>query len=53
MKSKRLDIQGDPFGMKCKTRIGFWKVRTLTEYGKLKQVEMEDEVDRRECGEGQ
>jgi len=27
--------------MKWKTRIGFWNVRTLTEYGKLKQVEKE------------
>jgi exonuclease III len=25
--------------MKRKTRIGFWNVRTLREYGKLKQVE--------------
>ena len=27
--------------MKWTTRIGFWHVRTLTEYGKLKQVEKE------------
>jgi hypothetical protein len=27
--------------MKWKTSIGFWNVRTLTEYGKLKQVEKE------------
>jgi len=41
MKSKRPDIRGDPFGMKWKMRIGFWNVRTLREYGKLKQVEKE------------
>jgi hypothetical protein len=39
MKSKRPDAIGDPFGMKRKTRIGFWNIRTLREYGKLKQVE--------------
>jgi len=27
--------------MKWKTRIGFWNVRKLTEYGKLKQEEKE------------
>jgi len=27
--------------MKWKVRIGFWNVRTLREYGKLKQVEKE------------
>jgi len=27
--------------MKWKTRIAFWNVRTLREYGKLKQVEKE------------
>jgi hypothetical protein len=27
--------------MKWQTRIGFWNVRTLREYGKLKQVEKE------------
>ena len=27
--------------MKWKTRIGFWNVRTLREYGKLKQAEKE------------
>ena len=41
MKSKRPDIGGDLFGMKWKTRIGFWNVRTLREYGKLQQVEKE------------
>jgi len=41
MKSKRLDIRGDPFGMKWKTRIEFSNVKTLREYGKLKQVEKE------------
>ena len=34
-------MRGDLFGMKWKTRIGFWNVRTLREYGKLKQVEKE------------
>lgn len=29
------------FGMKLKTRIGFWNVRTLFEKGKLRQVERE------------
>ena len=37
MKSKRADIRGDLFGTKWKTRIGFWNVRTLPEYSKLKQ----------------
>jgi hypothetical protein len=41
MKSKRPDARGNPSGMKRKTRIGFWNVRTLKEYGKLKQVEKE------------
>ena len=41
MKSKRPDIRGDLFGMKWKMRIGFWNVRTMREYGKLKQVEEE------------
>jgi hypothetical protein len=41
MKSKRPDARDDPFGMKRKTRIGFWNVRILREYGKLKQVEKE------------
>ena len=41
MKSKGPDIRGDLFGMKWKMRIGFWNVRTLREYGKLKQVEKE------------
>jgi len=41
MKSKQPDIRGDLFGMKWKMRIGFWNVRTLREYGKLKQVEKE------------
>jgi hypothetical protein len=35
------DIKGNPFVMKWKMRIGFWNVRTLREYGKLKQVEKE------------
>jgi len=42
MKSKRPDIRGDLFGMKWKTRIRFWNVRTLKEYGTLKQVEKLD-----------
>jgi hypothetical protein len=29
MKIKRSDARGDPFGMKLKTRIGFWNVRTI------------------------
>jgi hypothetical protein len=29
MKSKRPDARGEPFGMKLKTRIGFWNVRTI------------------------
>jgi hypothetical protein len=29
------------FSMKCKTKIGFWNVRTLRESGKLSQVEKE------------
>ena len=41
MKSKRSDTRGNPFGMKWKTRIGFWSVRTLRERGKLQQVEIE------------
>ena len=41
MKSKLSDTRGDPFGMKWKMRIGFWNVRTLKEYGKLKQAEKE------------
>ena len=41
MTSKRPDIKGDPFGMKCKMIIGFWNVRILRENGKLKQVEQE------------
>jgi len=41
MKSRWPDIRGDLFGMKWKMRIGFWDVRTLREYGKLKQVEEE------------
>ena len=41
MKSKRPDIRGDLFGMKWKTRIGFWNVWTLREYDKLKQVARE------------
>jgi hypothetical protein len=39
MKSKRTDSRGSSFGVKWKRRIGFWNVRTLREYGKLKQVE--------------
>jgi len=39
MKSEWPDIRGDPFGMKWKMRIGFGNVRTLREYGKLKQIE--------------
>jgi len=39
MKSEWPDIRADPFGMKWKMRIGFGNVRTLREYGKLKQVE--------------
>jgi len=41
MKSKRPDTRGNSFGMKWKTRIGFWNVRRVREYGKLKQVEKE------------
>jgi len=41
MKSKWPDISGDLFGMKWKTRIGFWNVRTTRQYGKLKQAEKE------------
>jgi len=41
MKSKWPDITGDIFGMKWKRRIGFRNVRTLREYGKLKQKEKE------------
>jgi len=41
MKNKRPDLRGENFGMKWKTRIGFWNVWTLREYGKLKQVEKE------------
>jgi hypothetical protein len=36
-----MDVRGNPVGMKWKMRIGFWNVRTLREYGKLKQVEKE------------
>jgi len=39
MRSEWPDIRGDPFGMKWKMRIGFGNVKTLREYGKLKQVE--------------
>jgi hypothetical protein len=41
MKSKRPDTRGNLFGMKWTMRIGFWNVRTLRQYGKLKQVEKE------------
>jgi hypothetical protein len=41
MNSKWPDTRGNSFGMKWTTRIGFWNVRTLREYGKLKQVEKE------------
>jgi hypothetical protein len=41
MKSKWTDVRGNPLGMKWKRRIGFWNIRTLREYGKLKQVEKE------------
>jgi hypothetical protein len=41
MKSNRPDARSDPLGMKQKMRNGFWNVRTLREYGKLKQVEKE------------
>ena len=41
MSSKWPDIRGDLFGMKWKTRIGFWNIRTLRENGKLKQVQKE------------
>jgi len=41
MNSKRPDTIGNHFGMKWTMRIGFWNVRTLREYGKLKQVEKE------------
>jgi len=41
MKSNRPDTRGNPFGMKWITRIGFWNVRTVREYGKLKRVEKE------------
>jgi len=34
MKSKGPDVRGDLFGMKWKTRTGFWN-GTLREYGKL------------------
>jgi hypothetical protein len=52
MHSKRPDTKGNLFGIKWTTRIGFWNVRTLREYGKLKQVRpkktwrrtMEDEI---------
>jgi hypothetical protein len=36
LKSKRPDIRGDIVDMKLKTRIGFWGVRTLREYGEIK-----------------
>ena len=36
-----MDVRGNPFSMKWKTRIGFWNVMTVREYGKLKQVEKE------------
>jgi len=39
MRSQRPDTRDNIFGMKWTTRIGFWNVRTLREYGKLKQVE--------------
>ena len=41
MRRKWTDSRGNLFGMKWTTRIGFWNVRTLTEYGKIKQVEKE------------
>jgi hypothetical protein len=41
MKNKWPDARSDPFGMKRKTRMGFWTERTLRDYGKLKQVEKE------------
>ena len=41
MGSKRTDSRGNPFGVKWTMRIGFWNVRMLREYGKLKQVEKE------------
>ena len=41
MKSKWPDTRGNPFGMKWTMIIGFWNVRTLREYCKLKQVEKE------------
>jgi hypothetical protein len=31
MKNKRPNIKGNPFGMKWKTRIGFWNVRRTIE----------------------
>ena len=46
MKSERLDIRDDTYGMKWKTRIGFWNVRTLRVYGKLEQVQKEMKDDR-------
>ena len=41
MNSKWPDTRGNSFGTKWTTRIGFWNVRPLREYGKLKQVEKE------------
>ena len=41
MKSKWPDTRGNKFGLKWAMRIGFWNVRPLREYGKLKQVEKE------------
>jgi hypothetical protein len=41
MKSKWSYTRGNIFGMKWTKRIGFSNVRTLREYGKLKQVEKE------------
>ena len=41
MRSKRTDSRGNPFGVKWTTRNGFWNIRMLREYGKLKQVEKE------------
>ena len=41
MGSKQTDSRGNPFGVKWTTRNGFWNIRMLREYGKLKQVEKE------------
>jgi hypothetical protein len=44
MKSNRRDARSDRFGMKRKTRIGFWNVRTLWQIKRTWRRTIEDEI---------